>query len=111
MMECVWWPVPVGVHQFAALRNDHAPECFLFVFSANPNMLSMHWAEKQRGPDGLYRETSSCRYCGTVLCMHGHVRKGILEDLSSTSHMSQNVIFKDSLTLTINETMSQIVFS
>ena len=80
MMECVWWPVPVGVHQFAALRNDLVPECFLFVFSANPNMLSLHWEEKQRGPDGSYRETNSCRYCGAVLCMHGHGREGILED-------------------------------
>ena len=32
----------------AALQNDLAPERFLFVFSPNPEMLSLHREEEQR---------------------------------------------------------------
>ena len=32
----------------ATLRNDLAPERLLFVFSPNPEMLSLHREEKQR---------------------------------------------------------------
>ena len=54
----------------AALRNDFAPERFLFEFSPNPGMLSLHREEERREQGGLYGETSSCRYCGAVLCTY-----------------------------------------
>ena len=43
---------------------------FCFVFSPNPEMLSLHREEERREQGGLYWETSSCRYCGAVLCTH-----------------------------------------
>ena len=39
---------------------------FLFVFSADPETLSLHRDEKRRQRGGLYWETNSCRYCGAV---------------------------------------------
>ena len=57
----------------AALRNDLAPECFLFGFSPNPEMASLHWKEERDERGGVYGETSFCRYCGVVLCMHWYV--------------------------------------
>ena len=54
----------------AAPPNDFAPEHFLFVFSPNPEMLSLHREEEQREQGGLYWEASSCGYCCVVLCTH-----------------------------------------
>ena len=54
----------------ASLRNDLAPERFLFVFSPNPGMLSLHKEEERREQGGLYWESSSSRYCGMVLCTY-----------------------------------------
>ena len=39
----------------AVLRNDLAPECFLFVLSSNPEMLSLHWV-KTEWTDGPAKE-------------------------------------------------------
>ena len=36
----------------AALWNDLAPEYFLFVFSPNPEVLSLHREEEPGGPYG-----------------------------------------------------------
>ena len=41
---------------------------FCFMFSPNPEMLSLHREEEWREWGGLYWETSSCKYCGAVLC-------------------------------------------
>ena len=59
----------------AALQNDLVPERFflfvcLFVFSSDPEMLSLHREEEQREQGGLYWEASSCGYCCVVLCTH-----------------------------------------
>ena len=54
----------------AVWGNDLAPERFSFVFLPNPEMLSLHREEEQKERDGLYGETSSCKYCGAVLCTH-----------------------------------------
>ena len=35
-----------------------------------PEMVSLHREEEQREQGGLYGETSSCRYCGAILCTH-----------------------------------------
>ena len=43
---------------------------FLFIFSQDPEMLSLHREEEWREWGGLYGETSSCRYCGAVLCTY-----------------------------------------
>ena len=51
---------------------------FLFVFLPNPEMLSLHEEEEQREQGVLYGETSSCRYCGVVLCANWYVRWRIL---------------------------------
>ena len=52
----------------AALRNDLAPERFVCVFLPHPEMLCLHREEEWREWGGLYWETSSCKYCGVVLC-------------------------------------------
>ena len=51
----------------AALRNALAPECFLFVFPSNPQMLCVYRAEEQSGREGLYGQTGSC--ARTALCL------------------------------------------
>lgn len=61
-----------------ALQNDLVPEGFLFGFSLNPEMVSQHWEEEQREQGGLYVETSTCRYCGTIPCTQGYVRERVL---------------------------------
>ena len=54
-----------------ALRNDFTPECFLFAFSSNPDVLCLHWEEERRGGGELYGETSSCRH--TVAQFHARI--------------------------------------
>ena len=34
-----------------ALLNDLAPECFLFVFSPNPEMVHLHWDWEEEWKD------------------------------------------------------------
>ena len=63
LVNLVRQPVPEGG---CALWNDLASEHFLFLFSPNPETLSLHREEEQWELDGLYWETSSRRHCGAV---------------------------------------------
>ena len=54
----------------ATLRSDFAPKYFSFVFSPSPETLSLHREEGRRERDVLCWQTSSCRFCGVVLCTH-----------------------------------------
>ena len=52
-VKCVWQPVLEGE---CSLQTDLAPECFLFVFSQNLEMQSLHRGEEQRECSRLYRD-------------------------------------------------------
>ena len=68
------WSVSGNLYQRVgtALRNDITPECFLFVFSSNPDVLCLRWEEERRERGGeLYGETSSGRY--TVAQFHARI--------------------------------------
>lgn len=41
--ECVWQPVPEG---WCSAVEWLCMECFLFVFSLNPKMVSLHWLKR-----------------------------------------------------------------
>lgn len=52
-VECVWQPVLEGE---CSLQTDLAPECFLFVFSQNLEMQSLHRGEEHRECSRLYQD-------------------------------------------------------
>ena len=54
----------------AKLWSDPAPEHFFVCVPPKPEMVSLHREEEQREQGGLYGETSSCMYCGAILCTH-----------------------------------------
>ena len=76
-MSFAWWNLSGSPFRRVgtALRNDLAPEKFLFVFSPNPEMLSLHREEERRERGGLYGETSSCTCCRVVFCTNSYVRQ------------------------------------
>ena len=74
-VSSAFWSVSGNLFQKvgAVLRKYLAPECLLFAFSPNPEVVNLHWKEERRERDGLYGGICSCKYCGTVLYTHGLV--------------------------------------